>query len=702
MSEQNKERHRSNPALMPLRKVEGREWWLWGFAVTVTLGLTLAILSLTFPGFQWAKDELYLFTLKEWVRGLAGLVLLFDIYSIYQQLQLQRVRRTLWQREHLFHLITENAVDMIAVVNRDGERLYNSPAYQKVLGYSEEELAATSSIEQVHPDDRTKVLEAAAKAYRTGEGDRLEYRIRHKDGSWRVLESTASAVRSSEGGMDGLVIVNRDITDRRRAEALLEHRSFHDSLTNLPNRLLLLDRLQRAIEVAGRHPDFRFAVLYIDIDNFQVFNDSLGHAAGDELLIQIARRLTTCLRGNDTVSRDRRGGEMFAADNTLARPGGDEFVVLAAELKHPSDAIRMSNRIQQRLANPFAVNGKEIIVSASIGVIFSGSATAQATSEDLLRDAEIAMYRAKHSGKGRCEVFDSAMQDAAVKRLDLETALRRGLENKEFEVHYQPIVSLTTGHITGFETLARWKRPEGVVGPAEFLKVATEIGLIIPMNRALLRDSCLQLTEWQSRIPADPPLSISVNVTAPEFAQPDFCAQVDRILKETGVDPSSITFEITETIAMADPERSLITLSELDRLGVHLSLDDFGTGFSSLCRLQQFPFHSLKTDRSFISGVTEDSDTREIVRIILMLAHNLGMKVVAEGIELSEQMELLREMDCEFGQGYLFAKPIDAEGIDKYLQVHESRFERSNAIGSVITRQSNQLCVSAPSREGMK
>ncbi len=702
MREHKKERHHMNPSLIPLRKVEGREWWLWGFAVTVTLGLTLAILSLTFPGFQWAKDELYLFSLKEWVRGLAGLVLLFDIYSVYQHLQLQRVRRTLWQREHLFHLITENAVDMIAVVNRDGERLYNSPAYQKVLGYSEEELAATSSIEQVHPDDRARVNEAAQKAYRTGQGDRLEYRIRHKDGSWRVLESTASAVRSAEGGMDGLVIVNRDITDRRRAEALLEHRSFHDSLTNLPNRLLLLDRLQRAIEVSGRHPDFRFAVLYIDIDNFQVFNDSLGHAAGDELLIQIARRLTTCLRGNDTVSRDRRGGEAVAPDNTLARPGGDEFVVLAAELKHPSDAIRMSNRIQQRLANPFAVNGKEIIVSASIGVIFSGGATAQATPEDVLRDAEIAMYRAKHSGKGRCEVFDSAMQDAAVKRLDLETALRRALEHKEFQVHYQPIVSLSTGRITGFETLTRWQSSQGLVGPAEFLKVATEIGLIIPMNRVLLRDACLQLVQWQSRVAGDPSLSVSVNVTAPEFAQPDFSQQVGRILQETGVDPSCITFEITETIAMADPERSLITLSDLDQLGVHLSLDDFGTGFSSLCRLQQFPFHSLKIDRSFISGMIEDQDTRGIVRIILMLAHNLGMKVVAEGIEQQEQMDLLREMGCEFGQGYLFAKPLDAKGIDKYLEEHGSRSEGFIAIGSVAPWQAKQLCESAPSREGMK
>lgn len=399
MTEQSKDRRTPNGAL-PLRKVEGREWWLWGFAIAVTLGLTFGILSLTFPGFEWSKDEIYAQNLKEWVRGLAALVLLFDIYSIYQHLQLQRVRRKLWEKERLFHLITENAVDMIGVIDRDGRRLYNSPAYEKVLGYTVDELASTSSMDQVHPEDRARVVEAAEKAYHTGRGDRLEYRIRHKDGSWRVLESTASAISGANGEIEGLVIVNRDITERKQAEALLEHRAFHDGLTNLPNRVLLLDRLQRAVEVSRRHRDFKFAVLYIGIDNFKVVNDSLGHAAGDELLIQIARRLTACLRGADTISRERnRGVVSNTPDNTLARPGGDEFVVLAAELRDPSDAMRMSNRVQERLAMPFAVNGKEIVITASIGVVFSGSGANESNSEDMLRDAEIAMYRAKHWGK---------------------------------------------------------------------------------------------------------------------------------------------------------------------------------------------------------------------------------------------------------------------------------------------------------------
>ncbi len=678
MTEQSKDRRTPNGAL-PLRKVEGREWWLWGFAIAVTLGLTFGILSLTFPGFEWSKDEIYAQNLKEWVRGLAALVLLFDIYSIYQHLQLQRVRRKLWEKERLFHLITENAVDMIGVIDRDGRRLYNSPAYEKVLGYTVDELASTSSMDQVHPEDRARVVEAAEKAYHTGRGDRLEYRIRHKDGSWRVLESTASAISGANGEIEGLVIVNRDITERKQAEALLEHRAFHDGLTNLPNRVLLLDRLQRAVEVSRRHRDFKFAVLYIGIDNFKVVNDSLGHAAGDELLIQIARRLTACLRGADTISRERnRGVVSNTPDNTLARPGGDEFVVLAAELRDPSDAMRMSNRVQERLAMPFAVNGKEIVITASIGVVFSGSGANESNSEDMLRDAEIAMYRAKHSGKGRCEVFDSGMQAAAVKRLDLETQLRKALEANEFRIHYQPIVTLASGQIEGFEALSRWQRADGLVPPADFISVASETGLILPMNRDLLRHACAQIRQWQSLFPSNVPLGVSVNVTAPEFAQPDLAAQIRQILQEGEVDPGRITFEITETIAMADPERSLRTLLELNDLGVRLSLDDFGTGFSSLCRLRQFPFHSLKIDRSFVSRMVEDSETREIVRIILMLAHNLGMKVVAEGIEQPEQMGMLLEFGCELGQGYLFSRPVESGQIEALLR-HQGKPVPPNA-----------------------
>ena len=673
-----------SPVLRP-RQVEGREWWLWGSAVAVTLVLTFGILSLTFPGFHLPTDSAYSLSLKEWVRGLAALVLLFDIYTVYQHWQLQRIRRQLAEREHLFQLITENAADMIAVIGRNGDRLYNSPAYQKILGYGPEELAASSSMEQIHPDDRGRVLEAAAKARNTGRGEQLEYRVRHKDGSWRFLESTASAIRSPEGETEGLVIVNRDITQRKRAEEKLAHQSFHDGLTDLPNRALFLDRLQRAITLSRRHLDFKFAVLFIDIDEFKVFNDSLGHAAGDELLIQVAQRLTASLRGADTVSRPRLGerAEPLAGGTTLARPGGDEFTVFLEELHDPSDAIRVAERIQQRLAIPMDLNGQEIVLTVSVGIAFSSNAGVEA--QDVLRDAEIAMYRAKSTSKGRCEVFDHAMHAGAIKRLQLETDLRKALELNQFRVYYQPIVSLRNGQIVGFETLSRWQRPEGLVMPGEFIAVADETGIILPINRQLLYDACRQLRSWQALFPSDPPLTINVNITPKQFAQPELAAQIGKTLQETGVDPGCVNLEITETIAMADADKSAIVLSELKALGVRLDIDDFGTGYSSLSRLQRFPVDTLKIDRAFVSRVDTDVETHEIVRVIVMLAHGLRLNVVAEGIETQAQADMLKEMGCELAQGYLYSKPVAAEAIEQLLRENRASISGKRAKSASAT-----------------
>jgi PAS domain S-box-containing protein len=654
-------------SLSGLRQVEGREWWLWGFAVSVTLVLTFGILSLTFPGFHLPTDKIYTLSLREWVRGLAALVLLFDIYTIYQHLQLQRMRRKLAERDRLFQLISENAADMIAVVDGNGNRLYNSPSYQKVLGYSREEMAG-SSLDLIHPDDRALVMGAAEKARITGRGERLEYRIRHKDGSWLVLESTASVIRGVAGETEGLVVVNRDITDRKRAEEMLAHNAFHDGLTNLANRTLFLDRLGRALATSRRHSDFKFAVLFIDIDGFKIFNDSLGHNAGDALLIQISERLTNCLRRADTVSRSRQGddGEAEIGDSTLARPGGDEFVVLAEDLRDPSDAVRVAERIQQKLALPFTVDGHEIVVTASIGIAFNIDCKTDAP--DLLRDAEIAMYRAKHTGKASCEVFDNAMHAGALKRLQLETDMRRAVENDEFKVYYQPIISLQSGSIVGFEALTRWHSPKGLIMPNDFIPVANETGIILAINRQLLSEACRQLLSWQQLFPSDPPLSLSVNISPKQFTQVDLAAQIGELLQQSGMDPHCVDLEITETIAMADAERSGGVLAQLKALGVGLDIDDFGTGYSSLSRLQRFPVDTLKIDRAFVSRMDSDPETHEIVRIIIMLAHNLGLKVVAEGVETQAQLELLRDLGCERAQGYLFSKPVDHEAILKLLE----------------------------------
>ncbi len=661
--------NQNSPEAIPaqMRQIEGREWWLWGFAIAVTLALTLGIVSFTFPWFRWDKDASYWFDLREWVRGLAALVLLFDFYTVYQHFQLHRIRRQLAERDQLFQLISENAADMIALVGSDGRRLYNSPAYQKVLGYSPEDLKSSSSFDQIHPDDRPRVLKAAEQARLTGHGEPMEYRIRHKDGSWRTLESTASPIRNAKGQTDKLVIVNRDITDRKRAEELLAHNAFHDGLTNLPNRALFLDRLQHALTLSKRHANYKFAVLLIDIDEFKIVNDSLGHTAGDELLIKIGQRLKDAVRRADTVSRPRGNGlvDKPINDDTLARLGGDEFTILLDDIRDPIEAVRVAERVQSELATPFVVNQQEIVISASIGITASTSPHTQA--EDLLRDADIAMYRAKRAGKARCEVSDTAMHEAAVKRLRLETDLRKAFDQGEFRVFYQPIVSLQTGKITGFEALTRWQRPEGILPPIEFIAVAEEIGLIIPMNRQLRREACQQLRSWQSEFPANPPLTMSVNITPKEFAQPDLASEIGKTLAEIGFDPACLQLEIIETIAMGDAEKSGQVLAQLKALGVRMSIDDFGTGYSSLSRLRRIPVDTLKIDRAFIMNMNSDPESHEIVRVIIMLAHNLGLKVVAEGTETEEHIRLLKQLNCEMSQGYNYSRPADAQAMLKLL-----------------------------------
>jgi diguanylate cyclase (GGDEF)-like protein/PAS domain S-box-containing protein len=652
------------PAPIARWQVEGREWWLWGLAVVVTLVLSFGIVSLTYFQLHPPTESAYWTDLKEWVRGLVFVVLLFDIYTLYQHLQLQRIRRQLVERDQLFQLITENAADMIAVVDADGRRIYNSPAYQHVLGYSMEELKTSSSIEQIHPDDRQRVLEAARKARSTGQGQTLEYRIRHKDGSWRTLESTASVIRNAKGETEKLVIVNRDISQRKRAEEMLAHSAFHDGLTNLPNRALLLDRLRRALALSKRHTEYKFAVLFIDIDEFKVFNDSLGHKVGDEILVEIGQRLTASLREVDTISRPLLG--QTSKDDTLARLGGDEYTILLEDVRNPSDAVRVAERLQSRLAVPFTVHGYEIVVTASVGIALSTAACADA--EDLLRDANIAMYRAKAAGKARCEVFDAAMHEGAVRRLELETELRKSLELGEFRIHYQPIISLKTGKITGFEALTRWQHGNRLVSPADFIPVAEETGLIVPMNRLLLCEACEQLRIWQAQFPAEPPLTMSVNVTSKEFAHPNLAKGIGETLRQTGLDPNDLQLEITETIAMGNPEKAASVLSELKLLGVRLSVDDFGTGYSSLSRLQQFPVDSLKIDRAFISVMDSDPESQKIVQVIIMLAQNLGLLTVAEGTETEEHVNQLKALDCGFAQGYYFSKPADQHVISDLLR----------------------------------
>lgn len=450
------------------------------------------------------------------------------------------------------------------------------------------------------------------------------------------------------------------------AEQKLQHHALHDTLTDLPNRALFLDQLHRAFDRARRDPTYKFAVLFVDIDGFKVFNDTMGHAVGDSLIVEIGRRLASCVRLEDMVSRpgSNAGVGFHHADEVLARLGGDEFTILIGSIQDPSDAIRVANRIQDALG-PFTVGGREVFISASIGVALSS--TPRARAEDLLRDADIAMFRAKTLGKSRCEFFEQEMHTKAVRQLELETDLRRAIEDHEFRLHFQPIVDLNSGHIAGFEALVRWQRQDCLIFPDSFIGAAESSGLIVPLGKWILREACHRAKLWEANDAHDSPLTVAVNISPKQFADPRLVADIKDKLAETGVDPCRLHLEITETVAMADPERTRDILSHLKDLGLGICLDDFGTGHSSLARLQRFPIDILKIDRSFVSHMDTDAEARQITRLIIEFAHAMDLRVIAEGVETSAQVDELRTVTCEFGQGYFFSRPIDHSSIARFL-----------------------------------
>jgi len=649
-----------------IHQIEGRDWWLWVYVVLVTVALTAGLGSFAVMGIRDTAGSVYWTTLRDWIRGLAALVLLFDIYSIYQHLQLYRIRQLLAEQNHLFRLISENAADMITVVDNDGRSLYDSPACEKVLGYSLAELSRMSLMDLVHPEDRGRVLDAATVARLTGQGQRLEYRMSHQNGSWRILDSSTSVVRNSKGDVDRLVIVNRDITEQKRAQEKIEYNALHDALTGLPNRTYLLRKLQRVLSRSRRHEGYRFALLFIDIDEFKVINDSLGPVAGDEFLVQIARRLAVSLRGLETVpdTMDEQR-DSTSSEDVLAKLPGDEFAVLLDDIRDPSDALRVCERIQKNLAFKMTVSGQDVVVTASIGIALDASADTQPS--DVLRNAEIAMHRAKRAGKARSEVFDTAMHSSAVERLQLESELRKGIERNEFRVFYQPVCSLQTGMVTGFEALSRWQKPDGTVMPATFIDVADQAGLMEIINRQLMREACCNLRLWQSKFTPPAPFTMSVNVTQRQFAQPNLTRELANVLRETGINPATLELEIVETVAMSSGDTEHSVLYDLKKLGLRLSIDDFGTGYSSLSRLQQLPVDTLKIDRKFVCDLETNESNREVVRVMVMLARTFGLKVVAEGVETEAQAAYLRAVGCDLAQGYLFSRPVDENDIRELL-----------------------------------
>jgi len=631
----------------------------------------------------------------------------------------KETEEALRESEERYALSVHGANDGLWDWNLKTNQIYFSPRWKAMLGWTDQDIGDQPQewFKRVHPDD-IEWLQAEIAAHLEGTTAHLEneHRVLHADGTYRWMLARGLAVRDATGKASRMAGSQTDVTDRALATEKLLHDAFHDALTGLPNRALFMDRLRYAINLGQRRAHYLFAVLFLDLDRFKVINDSLGHMVGDQLLVAIARRLETCLRPGDTV----------------ARLGGDEFTVLLNGIEDANDATIVAERIQKELAAPFNLNGHEIFTTASIGIALSTHGYHRP--EDILRDTDIAMYRAKGMGKARHALFTTGMHTRAVTLQKLETDLRRAVNAElpgqqpyqEFRILYQPIVSLQTGRIRGFEALLRWQHPQrGLVMPDDFIAIAEETGLIVPLGEWLLLQTCQQLRAWQcqlgtesdpaqrqprlqQRLPSassplsvveelalevccgptalpglpepdqnsdrslEPPLTISVNLSTKQFLQPDFAVTLSQILQQADLDPRSLKLEITESLLMENTETARAMFLQLQALDVELVMDDFGTGYSSLSYLHQFPINAVKIDRSFVGRMGRDGDNLEIVRAIVSLAHSLGMTVTAEGVETAEQITLLRALDCEYVQGYYFSEPVEPETVAALLEANPS------------------------------
>lgn len=575
----------------------------------------------------------------------------------------KRAEAALRASEERYALAARGANDGLWDWDLVGGGVYFSPRWKEMLGQREAEIGSHPSewFRRTHPEDRDR-LSMEIVSHLEGMSGHLEseHRIVHKDGRYRWMLCRGLAVRDEFGRAIRLAGSLTDITRHKAMEEQLIHDAFHDLLTGLPNRALFMDRLTRVVERAKRHTDHSFAVLFLDLDRFKVVNDSLGHTVGDELLVGIARRLSATLRPEDTV----------------ARLGGDEFAVLLEDIGGVSDATRVAGRIGDELQRPFGLGQQEVFTTASIGI--AASATGYDRPEEVLRDADTALYRAKAQGRARYEVFDRTMHVRAVARLQTETDLRRAVERGEFVLYYQPIISVPGGDLAGFEALVRWNHPtRGRVGPAEFISVAEETGLIVPLGNWVLREACRQGREWRERLGPRTALPISVNLSPRQLAQTDLVERVREVLVETGLEGNRLRLEITETVIMENAEAAAAMLARLKELGVRVSVDDFGIGYSCLSLLHRLPIDTLKIDRSFVSLIGPKGEADATVRTIVALAQNLGMEVIAEGVETREQLSSLRELRCGYAQGYLISEPLDAERV-------EALFGKASAAGGLL------------------
>ncbi|WP_052055653.1 PAS domain S-box protein [Myxosarcina sp. GI1] len=544
------------------------------------------------------------------------------------------------ESEARYRLVTENMNDLVCLHELKGSYLYVSPSCQTLLGYSPEEMLGKDPYSFFHPEDGDRIYQEHSDAIK-GNPQPVTYRMRHKTGSYIWFETLTKPIKDDSGQVIRLQTTSRDVSERVRAQHQLKHEALHDTLTGLPNRTLLMERLELAINRVKRSEQHSFAILFLDLDRFKIINDSLGHLAGDRLLITVAQKLQTILRATDLA----------------ARLGGDEFVVLLEDIEGIQEAVNITKRIFAKLQTPLILEGREVYTTPSIGIVLGDSSYRQAT--DLLRDADIAMYRAKNKGKARYEIFNTEMHVRVLERLHLESDLRKAVEKQEFILYYQQLVDLNTRKLIGFEALIRWQHPtQGLKTPKEFITVAEETGLIAAIDSWALQTACRQLAAWQIAFPNFSNLRVSVNLSSPDLQTKHFLENIDRILQQTDLDGQFLNLEITESMLIDNVDCTITLLKQLQTRGIQISIDDFGTGYSSLSYLHRLPINTLKIDRSFVSAMKEGDKNHQIVKTITALSNQLEIDTIAEGIEIPYQLETLKNLGCKFGQGYLFSQPL--------------------------------------------
>jgi diguanylate cyclase (GGDEF)-like protein/PAS domain S-box-containing protein len=573
------------------------------------------------------------------------------------------------ESEKRFHQAFDQAPIGMALVAHEGGWLQVNHSLCALLGYSEKELLQENYQAVTLAEDLPKMAAIIAQvAESQSPVSQREIRYLHKLGHQVCALVGVSPLTGTEEAAPQLIFQIQDITDRKRAEAQLIHDAYHDALTDLPNRLWFIEQLGQALAAARSDPQAGFAVLFLDLDRFKIINDSMGHLFGDQLLINTAERLKASVRPGDMI----------------ARLGGDEFTVLMSGLTERAEVIKVVERIQQEVARPFVLNGFETLTTASIGIALSDLGYDKP--EELLRDADTAMYQAKSLGKAQHVIFDKRMHLRALNLLQLESDLRRAIDRGEFTVQYQPIISLSSGALSGFEALVRWQHPErGMISPDKFISVAEETGLIVPLGKWVLAEACAQLKLWEARFGSDLPLSMSVNLSSRQFMDASLLEQILQIVAQTRIDPRKLKLEITESVVMENIEVASQMLNHLRAIGVGLSIDDFGTGYSSLSYLHRLPINTLKIDRSFVSRMNEQNENYEIVRTIILLAQNLGLGIIAEGVETIEQVARLAELKCDDGQGFFFSKAVAADQatkmVEKMLRAEPISVEVNELIG---------------------